>query len=127
MELSFIGLVFFREVAEDIVINNSEKIGDDGVEVEINESKFGKKYSGILLVLSFFSYKYTHLYIGKYNLGKLVNGVWVFCGVERGTGRCFLVNVQDRSATTLLAIIKEWIKPGTVIISDCWKAYDNIK
>ncbi|EFX65021.1 hypothetical protein DAPPUDRAFT_265349 [Daphnia pulex] len=57
---------------------------------------------------------------GKYNRGKRVDGVWVFGGVERLT-------VHNRSASTLLAVIKEWIKPGTTIISDCWKAYDNIK
>ena len=51
----------------------------------------------------------------------------VFGGVERHTGKCFLVVVPNRSATTLLAVIKEWVKPGTIIISDCWKAYDNIK
>ncbi|EFX60123.1 hypothetical protein DAPPUDRAFT_19746, partial [Daphnia pulex] len=93
---------FCREVAEDIVINNSEKIGGVGVVVEIDESKFGKR---------------------KYNRGKRVDGVWVFGGVERETGKCFLVVVQNRTATTLLAVIKEWIKPGTTIISDCWKSY----
>ena len=24
----------------------------------------------------------------------------------------------------LLDVIKEWIRPGTTVISDCWKAYD---
>jgi hypothetical protein len=33
---------FCREVAEDIMINNFEKIGGPGVIVEIDESKFGK-------------------------------------------------------------------------------------
>jgi hypothetical protein len=45
---------------------------------------------------------------------------------EQGTGRCFLVVVQNWIATTLLEVIKEWILPGTTIISDCWKAYDKI-
>jgi transposase-like protein len=75
------------------------------------------------MLLSFVSYN-IHLCIGKYNRGKRVDGVWVFGGVERGTGRCFLLVVQNRTATTLLAFIKEWIKPGTTIISDCWKSYD---
>ena len=65
--------------------------------------------------------------LGKYHKGKRVEGVWVFGGVERDTGKCFLVKVQDRSATTLIALIKEWIKPGSIIISDCWKAYDKIE
>ncbi|KZR95704.1 Uncharacterized protein APZ42_010388, partial [Daphnia magna] len=46
---------FCREVSEDIVINNSEKIGGVGITVEIDESKFGKR---------------------KYNRGKRVEGVY---------------------------------------------------
>jgi hypothetical protein len=45
--------------------------------------------------------------------------VWVFGGVERHTGNCFLIVVSNLSSSTLLAVIKEWIKPGTTIISDC--------
>ncbi|KZS06225.1 Uncharacterized protein APZ42_030421 [Daphnia magna] len=67
---------FCREVSEDIVINNSEKIGSVGITVEIDESKFGKR---------------------KYNRGKRVVGVWVFGGAERISGKCFLVAVSDRS------------------------------
>jgi transposase-like protein len=47
----------------------------------------------------------------------------VFGGVERGTNRCFLVMVPDRKQKTLLAIIKQYIAPGTTIISDEWSAY----
>jgi transposase-like protein len=53
--------------------------------------------------------------------------VWVFGGVERGTGKCFLVVVQNRTPSTLLEVIKEWILPETTIISDCWKAYEKIE
>ncbi|KAF0772712.1 Uncharacterized protein FWK35_00006393 [Aphis craccivora] len=45
---------------------------------------------------------------------------------ERETGNCFMVPIENRNATTLLAIIKEWIKPGTTIISNCWKAYNTL-
>jgi hypothetical protein len=49
--------------------------------------------------------------------------VWVFGGVERHTGNCFLVVVPNRSASTLLAVIKEWIKPGTIIIFGLLESY----
>ena len=68
--------------------------------VEIDESKFGKR---------------------KYHRGHRVEGQWVFGGVERDSGRCFLIPVEKRDKETLLNIIKEWIAPGTTIISDCWK------
>ena len=78
----------------------------------------------------FFFYFYSSYIItisGKYNRGKKVDGVWVFGGVERGTGKCFLVVVENRTADTLLQVIRDWILPGTTIISDCWKAYDKIE
>ena len=65
--------------------------------------------------------------VGKYNKGRKKVGVWVFGGVERGTKRCFLVPVPNRTRPTLLAIIKEWILPGTTIISDEWGAYKCLK
>ena len=40
---------------------------------------------------------------------------------------CFLQIVEDRSAQTLIPIIQTYIKPGTVILSDCWKAYSGSK
>ena len=85
------------------MIDNSEKLGGPGVIVEIDESKFGKR---------------------KYHRGHHVEGQWVFGGYERGTGRTFMVPVEDRSTDTLLPIIKEWILPGTTIYSDCWRAYN---
>jgi transposase-like protein len=84
---------------------SKEKIGGKGRIVEIDESKFGKR---------------------KYNRGHHVEGQWVFGGIERGSGRTFLVTVGDRSADTLIGHIKRWIEPETTIISDCWAAYKSI-
>ena len=36
----------------------------------------------------------------------------------------FMIPVDDRTSATLLSVIKDYIEPGTTIISDCWKAYD---
>ncbi|GFT13163.1 putative transposase-like protein [Trichonephila clavipes] len=47
-------------------------------------------------------------------------------GVERETGRCFLVAVHDRTAETLLGLIELWIEPGTAVVSDCWKSYERL-
>ena len=53
---------FAREVCEEVVLKNSEQIGGPGIEVEIDESKFGKR---------------------KYNRGRKVEGQWVFGGREK--------------------------------------------
>jgi len=97
---------FAREVCLCVLETDSEQIGGPGCVVEMYESKFGKR---------------------KYHRGKRVEGVWVFGGIERDSKRCFFEIVEDRSAQTLIPLIKKYIKPGTQIISDCWKAYSSLE
>ena len=94
---------FCREVCVFWLDQRSEVLGGLGMVVEIDEAKIGHR---------------------KYNRGRWVDGFWVFGGFERGSGRTFLVPVPSRDSTTLLAVIKQWIRPGTTIMSDCWRAYD---
>jgi hypothetical protein len=65
---------FCGEVVLDFIETKSEMNGREGKVVDIDESKFGKR---------------------KYHRGHNVKGQWVFGGVERGTGRTFLVAVHD--------------------------------
>ncbi|KAK3892374.1 hypothetical protein Pcinc_003744 [Petrolisthes cinctipes] len=74
--------------------------------VEIDESKFGKR---------------------KYNVGRIVEGQWVFGGICRQTRSFFMVPVPSRDKDTLLAVIKERIEPGTTVISDCWHVYQCLE
>jgi len=83
----------------------SEKIGGRNKTVEIDESKFGRR---------------------KYHRDHPFKGQWVFGGVERESGKTFLVPIPDRTADTLVAVIDAWIKLGTTIISDCWGAYRHL-
>ncbi|CAC5405116.1 unnamed protein product [Mytilus coruscus] len=94
---------YCREVCIEILKIDSEKIGGDSVIVEIDESKFGKR---------------------KYHKGRQVEGQWVFGGIERDSKKSFFATVENRTKETLLKLIKDNIKPGTTIISDCWKAYN---
>ena len=97
---------FFRESCICAVIDNSAPIGGNGVEVEIDESKFGKR---------------------KYHKGHKVEGQWVFGGHEKyNKKQIFMIPVPNRKESTLIPIIKRWIKPGTIIHSDCWKAYSKL-
>ena len=118
---------FCREVAIDAVMVHSEMIGGVGEEVEIDESKFGKSMFITLSVLFIDNnIVFYVLVLGKYHRGKRVDGMWVFGGVQRGSDLCFLVPVPDRTQVTLIALIKAWIRPGTIIYSDCWLAYQDI-
>ena len=98
---------FCREVCFEICIRNGSKIGGYDVIVEIDESKIGKR---------------------KYHRGKLVEGQWVFGGCEKDDSQnyCFIVPVEKREKDTLLALIQNWVRPGSIIMSDCWKAYCDI-
>jgi hypothetical protein len=49
----------------------------------------------------------------KYRRGQPVKGKWVFGGVERESGKTFLVPVADRTADNLMAVTDAWIEPGT--------------
>jgi transposase-like protein len=96
---------FCREVCEEVTLRNNDPIGGQGVRVQIDESKVGKR---------------------KYHRGHFVEGQWVFGGIEEDSRKSFMFAVEDRSENTLIPLIKKWIKPGSIIISDCWKSYCNL-
>lgn len=98
---------FCREVTFNDIYENREPLGGPGKCVEVFESKFGKR---------------------KYHRGKRVDQAqWVFGGFERGSGIFFVVLVEKRDMPNLITMIKEWILPGTTIISDCWKSYNCLQ
>ena len=98
--------MFFRESCIFSVIEQSEQIGGNGVKVEIDESKFGKRI---------------------YHRGHKVKGQWVFGGWEKyNKHKIFMIPVHNRKATTLMPLIKKWIAQGSIIHSDCWKAYSGL-
>ncbi|XP_039301676.1 uncharacterized protein LOC120356894 [Solenopsis invicta] len=97
---------FCREVCVFWADKHSEKLGGPGRIVEIDETKLGRR---------------------KYNRGRLIKGQWIFGGYERDTKKIFVVPVEDRTTDTLLKCIKEWVLPGTTIVSDCWKSYDCLQ
>ena len=95
---------YCRDVCFNIVSElSSGQIGGHGLTVEIDESKFGKT---------------------KYHKGRTIQGQWIFGGICRETRDFFLVPVEKRDSATLIPIILDKVKPGTTIISDCWKSYN---
>lgn len=99
---------YCREVCTQSLAENSVQIGGVGEVVEIDESKFYRR---------------------KYNRGRVLSAQqdgWVFGGIQRSNGDCFMVRVGDRSKNTLFPLILKYIKPGTQIISDEWKAYSKL-
>ena len=99
---------YCREVCFSLLDNTTySQIGGEGVVVEIDESKFGKR---------------------KFHRGKRVDGVWVFGGCERGnSGNSFFEVVENRTQETLERLIVKYIRKGSIIYSDCWKGYQTSK
>lgn len=97
---------FCRDVCVELCMMDNEQLGGIGLIVEIAENKFGSR---------------------KSHREMRVDGTWVFGGVERGTDKCFVTVVRERCKSELLKVIKQYIKPGTTIISDIWKSYNCSK
>ena len=98
---------FMRDVCQEFLNRNPQEIGvfcDNGQQltVEIDESLF-------------FHQKYQR---GKPRGG----GHWVFGGVARECGRCFMLKVPDCSRATLEPIIQQFILPRSHNMSDGWQA-----
>ena len=98
--------MFCGEVCEIMVYEEAVPLGGFGKTVQIDESKVGKR---------------------KYNRGHRVEGQWMFRGIEEDSRNSFIIAVDRRNEETLLPLIKFWIKPGTKIVCDCWKAYTKLE
>lgn len=98
---------YYRQLISISLNDEDQIIGGPGIIVEIDESKFGKR---------------------KYNRGHKVEGVWVLGGVERTSERKIFVKViNNRSEKTLLDVISRHVLPGSIIYTDLWKGYYNLK
>ena len=62
----------------------------------------------------------------KNNASRKLPEQWILGGLCRNTREVFMVAVPDRTATTL-AVIREIIVPGSVVMSDCWRTCNMIE
>ena len=66
--------IFGREVCEVALFDGREKIEGPGTLVQIDESKIGKR---------------------KYHRGHVVEGQWVFGGIEEDSRKCFIYRIES--------------------------------
>jgi transposase-like protein len=87
--------------------NSMDELGGDSQIIEIDESKFGKR---------------------KYNRGHKVEGIWILGMVEKGgSKRIKLVQVDERTLSTLTNHITSSVNNKSIIYTDGWKGYNAIK
>ena len=65
----------------------------------------------------------------KYHRGRMVDGRWILGMVERESGelRLEICTNNKRDRATLIPLIKRHVAPGTLIITDCWAAYNFLE
>lgn len=97
---------YLREACFHYMMIHSELIGGIGKTVEIYEFKVDSR---------------------KYHRGGTIEGDWIFVGIEKNNFKSFIISASERGPNTLLPIIKEYILPGTNIISDYWKTYQCLQ
>ncbi|PIO67662.1 hypothetical protein TELCIR_10579 [Teladorsagia circumcincta] len=96
----------FRSICSRFYRRHPSIIGGTGAVVQVDETNVTRR---------------------KYNRGRIVRRrEWLFGGDERGGGRAFMVLVRRRDAAMLTNIILKVIRPGTIIMSDSWRAYSQL-
>jgi ISXO2-like transposase domain len=99
-------IALFRQLVTTSLDADDTIIGGEGIVVEIDESKFGKR---------------------KYNRGRRVEGVWIIGGVERTAQRLMFAEVVERrDAATLMEVISRHVAPGSIVHTDLWRGYTDI-
>jgi len=98
---------FIRDVFVERFLEETIVVGGPGMNVQIDE---------------------THIVDRKYHRGRnLANQqTWLLGGVDE-KGEVFMKVVEKRDKETLHGIIKKHIRPGSIIVSDCWKAYNGLE
>lgn len=97
---------YFRELVANMLDTDDTVIGGPGVEVQVDETKFGKR---------------------KYHRGHRVEGAWVIVGVEKtAERRCFAEVVADRSSETIIDVLGRHLAQGSILCTDCWRGYSAV-
>ncbi|KCZ81840.1 hypothetical protein H312_00739 [Anncaliia algerae PRA339] len=66
--------------------------------------------------------------IKKYHRGHRVICVWVLGMMKRSPlRRVIFVPIEKRNYLNLILLLRKYIYPQSIIYSDCWKGYYNLK
>jgi len=68
----------------------------------------------------------SYFFHRKHHQGQRRIGKWVVGLVERDSGRCWMEVVARWDAPTLEHIITNHVLPGTTIVTDAWRGYQNV-
>ncbi|KCZ75690.1 hypothetical protein H311_03327, partial [Anncaliia algerae PRA109] len=71
----------------------------------------------------------THLFKRKYHKGNVLasEAIWIFGIYERISKKVYFEAVPKRDAQTLYKIISKKVRPNSIIYSDSWAGYSEIR
>lgn len=95
----------FRSAMELYLESSYQKLGGEGVIVQIDETVIAKR---------------------KYNRGRNVPQQWLYGAIDTITNHCILKCIDDRSKVTLKRVILETLTKGSIVHSDQWSSYISI-
>ena len=98
-------IYYFQRLREDIYQHSNTVKQLDG-EIEVDESYFGGARKG---------------HRGRGAAGK----VPVF-GLLKRNGKVYAVMIPDAKTQTLMPIIRDKVKPDSIVYSECWRAYSAL-
>ena len=99
----------YRKISVSVVRSMHLLLGGPHIRIQIDEALLRKR---------------------KYHRGRKKVQIWIFGAVQEGPRnkqQLVLKRVRHRSAEILLPLIRTIIKPGSIIISDDWRAYRRLK
>ena len=96
-----------RSIVTLIITDKDDKIGGEGVIVQIDECAVSKR---------------------KYNVGRLLvnQQYWIVGGID-DNGECFFELTTKRNANILECIIRRNVKDKSTIWTDSWRGYSNLE
>uniref|UniRef100_A0A0L8HU42 ISXO2-like transposase domain-containing protein n=1 Tax=Octopus bimaculoides TaxID=37653 RepID=A0A0L8HU42_OCTBM len=95
---------FLCDICAEKLLMDPILLGGPGREVQIDESVFTQR---------------------KRHVGRLTPQQWVFSGIDTSK-ECFLEAVAKRDTNALLPVLDKYVRPGTTVVSDMWRAYSTI-
>ena len=95
---------YYFQRLRQIIYNHSEHLELLGGEVEADESYFGGRRKG--------------------KRGRGAGGKVPVFGLLKRNGKVFTVIIPDAKADTLMPIIRQKVKPNSIVYADTWRSYN---
>ena len=98
--------IYYFQRLREVIYQHSNTVEQLEGEIEVDESYFGGARKG---------------HRGRGAAGK----VPVF-GLLKRNGKVYAVMIPDAKTQTLMPIIRDKVKPDSIVYSDCWRAYNAL-